>query len=107
MYSLSSTAYFGRFSHHDLDIKNENKTKYMNCKRKETQLNKLIVDRKHIDQVRSISYLGAIVNRNNTLEEKIREITAKPLFKINVVSRISKLELYWSVIRPIVTKLLN
>jgi len=46
----------------------ENKTKYMKCTSKEMQLNKLIVDNKHIDQVRSISYLGAIVNANNTLE---------------------------------------
>ena len=69
MYSLSSTVYFERFNHHELDTKNENKTNYMNCKRKETQLNKLIVDNKHIDQVRSFSYFGAIVSRNNTLEE--------------------------------------
>jgi len=58
-------------------IVNENKTKYMKCTRKETQLNKLIVDNKHIDQVRSFSYLGAIVNGNNTLEEEIREGIAK------------------------------
>jgi hypothetical protein len=36
-------------------IVNENKTKYMKCTRKETQLNKLIVANKHIDQVRSFS----------------------------------------------------
>jgi len=47
-------------------IVNENKTKYMKCTRKETQLNKLIVVNKHIDQVRSFSYLGTIVNGNNT-----------------------------------------
>jgi len=90
---------------------NENKTKYMMCTRKETQLNKLIVDNKHIDQVRSFSYLGTIVNGNNTLEEEIRERIAKGnkafyankvLFKSNLVSRKSKLKLYWSVIRPVV-----
>jgi hypothetical protein len=82
----------------------------MKCTRKEPQLNKLIVDNKHIDQVRSFSYLGAIVNGNNTLEEEIRERIAKgnkalyakeALFKSNLVSRKSKLKLYWSVIRPI------
>jgi len=92
-------------------IVNENKTKYMKCTRKETQLNKIIVDNKHIDQVRSFSYLGAIVNGNNTLEEEIRESIAKgnkafyankAIFKSNLVSRKSKLKLYWSVIRPIV-----
>ena len=47
-------------------IVNDNKTKYMKCTRKETQLNKLIVDNKHIDQVRSFSYLGTILSGNNT-----------------------------------------
>jgi len=92
-------------------IVNENKTKYMKCTRKETQLNKLTVDNKHIDQVRSFSYLGTIVNGNNTLKEEIRDRTVKGnkafyankvLFKSNLVSRKSKLKLYWSVIRPIV-----
>jgi len=53
-------------------IVNDNKTKYMKCTRKEMQQNKLIVGNKHIDQVRSFSYLGAIVNGNNTSEEEIR-----------------------------------
>ena len=42
---------------------------YMKCTRTETQLNKLMVDNMLIDQVRSFSYLGVIVNGNNTLEE--------------------------------------
>jgi hypothetical protein len=51
------------------------------------------------------------VNGNNTLEEVIRERIAKgnkafyankTLCKSNLVSRKSKLKLYWSVIRPIV-----
>jgi hypothetical protein len=51
------------------------------------------------------------VNGNNTLEEEIRERIVKrniafcanrTLFKSNLVSRKSKLKLYWSVIRPIV-----
>jgi len=79
--------------------------------RKETQLDKLIVDNKHIDQVRSFSYFGIIVNGNNTLEEEIRERIAKgnkafyankTFFKSNLVSRKSKLKLNWSIIRPIV-----
>jgi len=70
-----------------------------------------IVDNKHNDQVRSFSYLGTIVNGNNTVEDEIRERIAKgnkafyankTLFKSNLVSRKSKLKLYWSVIRPIV-----
>ena len=51
--------------------------KYMKCTRKETQLDKLIVDNKHIDQVRSFSYLGTTVIGNNTLEEEIGERIVK------------------------------
>ena len=54
-------------------IVNENKTKYMKCTRKESQLHKITVGNIQIDQVRSFSYLGTIVNGNNTLEEEIRE----------------------------------
>jgi len=54
-------------------IVNENKTKYMKCTRNETQLDRLTVGYIQIDQVRSFSYLGTIMNGNNTLEEEIRE----------------------------------
>jgi hypothetical protein len=47
-------------------IVNENKMKYMKCTRKETQLDRLTVENKQIDQVRSFSYLGTTVNGNNT-----------------------------------------
>ena len=69
------------------------------------------MDNKHIDQVRSFIYLGTIVNGNNTQEEEIRERIAKRnkafyaykvLFKSNLVSTKSKLQLYWSVIRSTV-----
>ena len=81
---------------------------YMKCTRKETQLDRLAVGNIQIDQVRSFSCLGTIVNGNNTLEEEIRERIVKgnkafyanrTLFKSNLVSRKSKLKLYWSVIR--------
>jgi hypothetical protein len=59
----------------------------------------------------SFSYLGSKVNGNSTLEEKVRERLAKgnkafyankTLFKGKLVSRKSKLKLYWTVIRPTV-----
>jgi len=92
-------------------IVNENKTTYMKCTRKEIQLHRLTIDNIQIDQVRSFSNLGTTVNGNNTLEEEIRERFAKgnkafyankTVFRSNLVSRKSKLKLYWSVIRPIV-----
>ena len=92
-------------------IVNKNKTKYMKCTRKETQLDKLKVENMQIDQVSSFSYLGTNVNGNNKLEEAIRQRIAKGnkafyatkmLFKSKLVSRKSKLKFYWSVIRPIV-----
>ena len=49
----------------------------MKCTRAETQVDKLMVDNMHIDQVRSFSCLGTVVNGNNTLEEESREGIAK------------------------------
>ena len=89
---------------------NENKTKYMKCTGKESQLVRLTVGNIQIDEVRSFSYLGTLVNGNNTLEEEIGERIVegntafkanRTLFKSNLVSRKSKLKLYWSVIRPV------
>jgi hypothetical protein len=91
-------------------IVNENKKKYMECTRKETQLDRLTVENIQTEQVRSFSCLGTIVNGNNTLKEEIRERIVKGnkafyankiLFKSNLVSRKSKLKLYSSVIGSI------
>jgi hypothetical protein len=92
-------------------IINENNTNYMKCTRKEIQLDRLKVENMQINQVRSFSYIDAVVNGNNTLEEEIRERISKgnkafyankTLFKSNLVSRKSKLKLHWSVFRLIV-----
>jgi len=71
---------FGKLKHISLQyglIVNENKTKYKKCTRKENVLGKLRAGNTQIDQVKSFSNLGSIVNGNNTLEEEIREQTAK------------------------------
>jgi hypothetical protein len=92
-------------------IINENKTKYMKGTRRESQLEALQAGNMQINNVRLYCYLGSIVNGNNTLEEEIRERIAKgtgayyankTLFRSKLVSRNSKLKLYWSIIRPIV-----
>jgi hypothetical protein len=91
---------------------NVNKTKYMKCSR--NQVKEQIVDLGGIEigNVQSFKYLGPTVNINNTTEEEIKErISAgtktnfahKMLFMSKTLSKKSKLKLYNSVIRPIVT----
>jgi hypothetical protein len=83
----------------------------MKCSRIETQLDRLTVGNTQIYQVRLFSYLCTTVNGNNTLQEEIRERIVEgneaiyaniTLFKGNLVSRKSRLKLYWSLIRPVV-----
>jgi hypothetical protein len=78
---------------------------------KERNSDRLTVGNIQIDQVRLFSYLGTIVNGNSTLEEEIRERIVKgnkafcanrALFKSKLMSRKSKLKLYWLVIRLVV-----
>jgi hypothetical protein len=49
----------------------------MKYTKKEIQLDRLKVKNMQIDEVRLFSYLDALVNGNNTLEEEIRERIAK------------------------------
>jgi len=66
----------------------------------------------YLEQVESYKYLGSSVNSDNSIEEEIQyRITLgnkayyanRFLFKSRLVSKKSKLKLYWSVIRPTVT----
>jgi hypothetical protein len=66
----------------------------------------------YLEQVQSYIYLGSAVNSDNSVEEEIQcRITLRNkayyanqfLFKSRLVSKKSKLELYWSIIRPTVT----
>jgi hypothetical protein len=83
----------------------------MKCTKRENVLGILRAGDIQIDPFKSFSYLGSTVNGNNTVEEEIRERTAKgnrafyankALFTSKLVSRRSKLKLYWRVIRPVV-----
>jgi hypothetical protein len=55
------------------------------CTRKETQLDRLTVGNVQIDQVRSFSSLGTVVNGSNTLEGEIGEriVTGNKAFCAN------------------------
>jgi hypothetical protein len=88
------------------------KTKYLKCTRKQTLDGKLSVESMQFGQVESFKYLGSIVNKNNTIEEEIKErimagneafYANKRMFQGKLLSKRSKLKLYWSVIIPVVT----
>ena len=91
---------------------NENKTKYMKCTRKQLRGNKLEIDTVSFESAQSFKYLVSVVNQNNTIEEEIKErlIAGNQAFYANqkmlqskLLSRKSKLKLYWTLIRPLVT----
>ena len=64
----------------------------------------------YLEQVQSYKYLGSTVNSENAIEEEIHHrITLlnkayyanEFFFESRLVSKKSKLKLYWSIIRPI------
>jgi hypothetical protein len=66
----------------------------------------------HLEQVKSFKYLGSIVNGNNSIEEEIKEIIIlgnkayyanQALFKSKLLSRKTKLKIYWTLVRPVIT----
>jgi hypothetical protein len=70
-------------------IFNESKTKYLKCTRKQTQDGKLSVESMQFEKVGSFIYLGLIVNKNNTIEEEIKEpfMLTRECSKINYFPR--------------------
>jgi len=91
---------------------NVHKIKYLKCCRRQDQLKHINIENKEIEQVRSFKYLGSTVNTDNTKEEEIKERIAlgnkaffanKKIFQSKLLSKNAKLELYFSVIRPVVT----
>jgi hypothetical protein len=66
----------------------------------------------HLEQVKSFKYLGSIVNGNNSIEEEIKGRISlgnkafhenQDLFKIKLLSKKSKLWMYQTIVRPVVT----
>jgi hypothetical protein len=64
-----------------------------------------------LEQIHSYKYLGSIINRDNSIEEEIREIIVsgnkayyanRSLFKSKLVCKESKLKIHRTIIRPVV-----
>jgi len=71
-----------------------------------------LLNRGYLEQVQSYKYLGSTVNSDNSIEEEIQyRITLRNkayyanqfFFRSRLVSKKSKLKLYWCIIRPIHT----
>jgi len=67
---------------------------------------------RHVYQVKQYKYLGSIINGTDSIEEEVKERIALGIkayyanlkfFKSRVFTKSSKLKLYRTVIRPIVT----
>jgi len=91
---------------------NVHKTKYMKCTRRQAQLTPISIENKEYEQVKSFKYLGAIVNIENKMEEKINEridlgnkanFANKKMFQSKIITKRAKLKLYHTIIRRIVT----
>jgi hypothetical protein len=81
-------------------------------KKKETRNESLNINNLQIEQVQQYKYLGSIVNVSNSIEKEIKKSKALGtkayyanliFFKSRLVTKQSKLKLYITVIRPIVT----
>jgi len=93
-------------------IINEKKMKYLKSTKKETRNESLNINNLQIEQIPQYKYLGSIINVSNSIEEEIKErivlgtktyYANLKFFKSRLVTKQSKLKLYRTVIRPIVT----
>jgi hypothetical protein len=66
----------------------------------------------HLEQVKSFKYLGSIVNGNNSIEEEINGRISlgnkafyanQDLFESKLLTKNSKLRMYKTLVRPVVT----
>jgi Reverse transcriptase (RNA-dependent DNA polymerase). len=53
-------------------IINEQKTKYLRCTKKHYNMDGININSTHLGQVKSLKYLGSTINKNNSIEEKIK-----------------------------------
>ena len=93
-------------------IINGKKSKYLKCTKKDIRTENLNINNLHIEHVQQYKYLGSIINDKNSIEEEIKERIAlgikayyanEKFLKSRLVTKYSKLKLYRTVIRPILT----
>jgi len=93
-------------------VVNVYKTKYLKCTRRQHQPKSINIENKEFKQVKSFKYLVSNVNTDNIIEEEIKArialgnkafYTNKKMFRRKLISKMAKLKLYCSVIRPLVT----
>jgi len=91
---------------------NEHKTKYLRCMKKRHKTDGTDIIQTQLEQVKSFKYLGSIVNGNNSIEEEIKGRISlgnrafhanQDLFKSKLLTKKSKLRMYQTLVRPVVT----
>jgi hypothetical protein len=91
---------------------NEHKTKYIRCTKKQHKVDGIDNTQTHLEQVKSFKYLGSIVKGNNSVEEEMKSRISvgneafyanQDLFKSKLLTRNSKLRMYKTLVRPVVT----
>jgi hypothetical protein len=91
---------------------NEHKSKHLRCTNKQHKTVGIDIIQTHLAQVNSFKYLGSIVNGNNSIEEEIKERISlgnrefyanQDLFKSKLLTKKSKLRMYQTLVRPVVT----
>ena len=75
-------------------------------------MNEYDITQTHLEQVKSFKYLGSIVNGNKSIEEEIKERISvgnkafyanQDLFKSKLLTKNSKLRMFKTLVRPVVT----
>jgi len=91
---------------------NEHKTKYLRCTKKRHKKEGIDITQTHLEQVKSFKYLGSTVNGNNSIEEEIKRRVSlgnkalyanQGLLKSKLLTKNSKLRMYRTLVRPVVT----
>jgi hypothetical protein len=75
-------------------------------------MDRIDITNSHFEQVKAFKYLGSYVNGNNSIEGEIKERISvgnkayyanKDLFRSRLLTKNSKLRMYQTLVRPVVT----